>query len=172
MASDKNFFEQLNTKTLGDNAASTVQALANPVHLQSSNKEVLDAIIQVNRAGMRDGLPIPKTAEVATTGTQTENLTRIALKTPAVGEVWAVSCLSGTVSGVVMNFQFMVEDLINGTIAYITDYNVSSAVGPINEAGFVSPIHIDENCRLSVNATRVSGTYGSYTCEALLIRVR
>jgi len=60
VASDKNFFEQLNTKTLGDNAASTVQALANPVHLQSSNKEVLDAIIQVNRAGMRDGLPIPK----------------------------------------------------------------------------------------------------------------
>ena len=72
MPTDKRFYEQLNTFTIADNPASAVQQVSNPVHYQSSNKEVLDAIIQVNRAGMRDGQHIPATSSIKT-ATATES---------------------------------------------------------------------------------------------------
>ena len=169
-------WEQLNTRTLFGSAKATAEEVnlqEKDIFLMESNRALLSDVNLINQSLMRDtGGPIPNTSEVVTTGSKGEDLTRIVLKAPADGEVWQVSCLSATVSGVVMNFQFMIEDLVNNTIAYITDYNVSSAVGPINEPGFVSPIHLDQNSRLSVNATRVSGTYGTYTAEAYLIRVR
>ena len=71
-----------------------------------------------------------------------------------------------------MNFQIGIEDTVNNTISYICDFNISSGVGPINESGYLQPIYIDENCRLIYNGTKISGSYGSYTVEALLVRVR
>ena len=167
-------WEQLNTRTLfgSDRAtASQVNAQTKDIHLEQKNRALLTDTVLINKALMRDG-PIPKTSEVVTSGEQAEDLSRIVLKTPAAGEVWQVACLSGTVSGIVGNFQFLIEDLVTGAVAYITDYNVSAAAGPINEPGFVSPIHIDENSSLRVNVTRTSGTYGTYEATAYVIRVR
>jgi len=168
-------WEQLNTRTLFGSAKATAEEVnlqEKNIHLQESNRVLLTDVNLINESLMRDGSPIPGTSEVVSTGEKAEDLSRIVLKTPAAGEVWQVACLSATVSGVVVNFQFLIEDTVNSTIAYITDYNASGAASPINEPGFVNPIHIDENTRLEVNATRVSGTYGTYTAEAYLIRVR
>ena len=172
----EHIYSNLNTFTLGGGeaaSASNVSRLTNAIHIQELNSDALETANTINDALFRsDGGPIPGTSEVVTTGEKAEDLSRIVLKTPAAGEVWQVACLSATVSGVVVNFQFLIEDTVNSTIAYITDYNASGAASPINEPGFVNPIHIDENTRLEVNATRVSGTYGTYTAEAYLIRVR
>lgn len=171
---DEKFFQGLNTVKVEDSTTATdIQTLSNPVSLENDNKSVLKAIKLVNDATLRsDGGPIPGTLKVVSSGDKTENLTKIILLTPAAGEVWMVCALSSTVSSVTMNFQFGVEDTVNTAIAYLCDYNVSSAIGPINEGGFVTPIFVDENSKLIVNATRVSGTYGSYTTEALVVRVR
>ena len=174
MASDDNFFDQLNTKVISDAPATEIQGQSNPVHLQKANKDVLSAIKLVNDATLRsDGGPIPGTTQVVSSGEQTSNQTKLVLLTPAKGEVWMVCALSSskiTISTV--NFQFMVEDVVNTKIAYLCDFNISSGVGPINEGGFVTPIFLDENCRLAVNGTLISGSYGSWTAEALVVRVR
>ena len=97
MASDREFYEQLNTFTIEDNPASTIQRLSNPVHYQTKNKEVLDAIIQVNQAGMRDGRAIPGTSEIRVT-TVTDN-TRTPLWTCNRGEVWVLNSAGAITSG-------------------------------------------------------------------------
>ena len=175
-AAEAHISDQLNTFTLGGTeaaSAANVSTISNPIHIQDENFAHLETMNTINEALFRtDGGPIPKTSEVAGSGEQSEDLSRVVIKTPAAGEVWQVACLSGTVSGVTMNFQFLIEDLVNGTLAYITDYNVSATAGPINEPGFVSPIHLDENSSLRVNCTRVSGTYGTYEATAYVIRIR
>ena len=147
MASDKNFFDQLNTKTIGDNAASTVQALSNPVHLQSSNKELLDAIIQVNRAGMRDaGQHIP--------------------------EVWAISAM--TIESVAggsgdVTYEIFVGD---GTElqSVVKRAQTSPPVHLNQELEYPHGLEIDENLTLQFSATRSS--LSAAKIQVLTYRIR
>ena len=93
MASDKNFFQQLNTKKISDIPSSDIQLLSNPINLESGNKEVLSSIKLVNDASMRDGRHIPATSEIAT-GTPAESGVKVDVKTPARGEVWEIDTAS------------------------------------------------------------------------------
>ena len=167
-------WDQLNTKTIADNAGTEIQVQSNPVHLQEQNREDLSDIKLINDANLRsDGGPIPGTAQVVSSGEQSSNQTKLVLLAPAKGEVWMVCALSSTKSTVTtMNYQFGVEDVVNTAIAYLCDFNINSGIGPINEGGFVTPIFLDENCKLVVNCTKISGTYGTYTADALVVRVR
>ena len=122
MVSDKNFFEQLNSKTIGDLEAETVQALSNPVHLQQSNKELLQAIILVNKATMREYIPMPDQGkDVQTSG----DADRIQFR-PNSGEVWKLCCgdILETAAGTfTVGFQLRDSD---GNIAFI---GTSSSTG-------------------------------------------
>lgn len=177
MASDKNFFEQLNTKTIGDNAASTVQALSNPVHIQSSNKEVLDAIIQVNRAGMRDGQHIPATSAIKTADA-TESGTRVIIDfggdggSPSQGEVWAISAM--TIESVAggsgdVTYEVFVGD---GTElqSVVKRAQTSPPVHLNQELEYPHGLEIDENNTLQFNATRSS--LSAAKIQVLTYRIR
>ena len=163
MASDKKFYEQLNTFTIADNPASTVQLLSNPVHYQASNKEVLDAIIQVNRAGMRDGQHIPATSSIKT-ATATESGTRTTIDfggvngAPSKGEVWRV--ISMTIASVAGGSGSVTYDisLLNGSeIQYIAKRAVTSPPVIINdEVEYPAGLELDENTILQFTATRTS----------------
>tara|TARA_R110002096_G_scaffold361203_1_gene554314 strand:- start:1711 stop:2247 length:537 start_codon:yes stop_codon:yes gene_type:complete len=178
VASDKNFFDQLNTKTIGDNAASTVQALSNPVHLQSSNKELLDAIIQVNRAGMRDaGQHIPATSSIKT-ATATESGTRVTIDfggdggSPSKGEVWAISAM--TIESVAggsgdVTYEIFVGD---GTElqSVVKRAQTSPPVHLNQELEYPHGLEIDENLTLQFSATRSS--LSAAKIQVLTYRIR
>ena len=95
MASDKKFYEQLNTLKVEDAPATTIQLMSNPVHLQESNKAVLDAIIQVNKATLRsDGGPIPGTGQVKKVDIAADTTGHTSVFQPEKGEVWLISTIS------------------------------------------------------------------------------
>ena len=86
MPSHEPIWDQLNSKKIGDNAGTVIQAQSNPVHLEYNNKGTLEDINLVNRATMRDGSPIPKTCQVKSVAL-TDN-SRTPVFTPNEGEVW------------------------------------------------------------------------------------
>tara|TARA_R110000751_G_scaffold10934_1_gene39552 strand:+ start:403 stop:903 length:501 start_codon:yes stop_codon:yes gene_type:complete len=166
VASDKKFFEQLNTFTIGDNPASTVQLLSNPVHIQSSNKEVLDAIIQVNRAGMRDGSAIPGTSIIQTT-TVTDN-TRTVLFAPSRGEVWVLNTAGAVTSGASSaNYTMYLNDGTN-LLAFFYDASDDATVFFTDDANW-GPITIDENIRIE---GIVGGSVTSAKWQLNMYRIR
>lgn len=101
-------WDQLNTKTIADKAATEIQAQSNPVHLQESNRSELSDIQLINNANLRsDGGIIPDTIQ-AFGSTFTDNGTA-AILTPEKGEVWQIIApvarvLSGSVT-TTLNFE-------------------------------------------------------------------
>ena len=145
MGSDRDFYQQLNTFTIEDNPGSKIQLLSNRVHYQSSNKEVLDAIIQVNQAGMRDGRPIPGTSEIRTTTVTDNTLTRLWSANP--GEVWILNSAGAVTSGASSANYTMY--LSNGTevLAFFYDSSDDATVYFTDDANW-GPITIDENIEI------------------------
>ena len=170
MVSDKNFFDNLNTKTLGDNAASTIQALTDPVHLQKSNSDLLDSIIQVNEAGMRDGSPMPDTG-VINTVTVTDN-TRTIIFTPEKGEVHQFLGISGYTTGGSGSrvYQLYLGDGDGELVLFFyystTDTNIILS-GDTNYPDF--PLFLTSNMMMQIS---VDGTYDSSVISLATIRVR
>ena len=179
MVSDKNFFEQLNTKTLGDNAASTIQALTDPVHLQKSNSDLLDSIIQVNRASLRDGQHIPGTSSIKT-ATATESGTRVVIDfggdggSPQKGEVWRISAMTiATVAGGTGTVIYEVFVGEGSELQSIVKKSVSDSTVPIHmnvEGEYPVALELDENNTLQFNATRTS--LSSCKIQVLTYRIR
>jgi len=175
--SDKKFYEQLNTFTIGDNPASTVQLLSNPVHYQASNKEILDAIIQVNRAGMRDGQHIPATASIKT-ATATESGTRVVIDfggtdgNPSKGEVWAITAM--TVETVVGGSGDVIYEVFVGDgtelQSVVKRTQTSPPVNLNQELEYPHGLEIDENNSLQFSATRIS--LSSSKIQVLAYRIR
>jgi len=165
VASDKKFYEQLNTLKVEDAPADTIQLLSNPVHLEENNKSVLDAIIQVNKATMRDGKHIPATSAIKT-GTATESGTRTTIDfggtdgAPKKGEVWRI--ISMTIESVSGGSGSVTYDiyLLNGSeIQAIAKRSVTSPPVIINdEVEYPAGLEIDENTILQFTATRSSLT--------------
>lgn len=145
MVSDKSFFEQLNTKTLGDHSGSTIQALTNPVHLQKSNSDLLDSIIQVNAASMRDGSVMPDQGKVVQTSGDAD---RIQFQ-PNPGEVWLFIggdwlSTSGTSS---MNVQLTDSD---GNTTLLFNESTSGQV-PLSPALYGAAIYVTSSLFLYGN---------------------
>lgn len=166
MASDKHFYEQLNTFTIEDNPASTIQLLSNPVHYESSNKEVLDAIIQVNQAGLRDGRAIPATSVIETT-TVTDN-TRTILFEGSKGEVWVLNSANAITSGASSaNYTMYLSDGTN-LLAFFYDSSDDATVFFTDDANW-GPITIDENIRIE---GVVGGSVTSAKWQLNMYRIR
>ena len=177
MPTDKRFYEQLNTFTIADNPASAVQQVSNPVHYQSSNKEVLDAIIQVNRAGMRDGQHIPATSSIKT-ATATESGTRTTIDfggvdgAPAKGEVWGIESM--TIESVAGGSGDVVYDIFVGDGTELQNVCKRTQTRPpvhINqELEYPHGLEIDENLTLQFSATRSS--LSAAKIQVLTYRIR
>jgi len=166
VASDKHFYEQLNTFTIEDNPASTIQLLSNPVHYESSNKEVLDAIIQVNQAGLRDGRAIPATSVIETT-TVTDN-TRTILFEGSKGEVWVLNSANAITSGASSaNYTMYLSDGTN-LLAFFYDSSDDATVFFTDDANW-GPITIDENIRIE---GVVGGSVTSAKWQLNMYRIR
>ena len=89
MVSDDYFYSQLNTKTIEDNDAISLQGLSNPVHLEKENEQLLSSIKLVNDSILRsDGAIIPDTITFKTS-IFTDNAQVRVLK-PERGEVWKI----------------------------------------------------------------------------------
>jgi len=148
VSTDKRFYEQLNTFKIADNPASAVQQVSNPVHLQSSNKEVLDAIIQVNRAGMRDGSPMPGTGVVTNVQIAADTTGHVTIYTPNAGEVFLVSTISvaPTAAGNI-NLSLSLEDSTSGAKAVI-----DASTGTVSTSTIIDilngPLYISAECFL------------------------
>ena len=166
MASDREFYEQLNTFTIEDNPASTIQLLSNPVHIEERNKPILDAIIQVNQAGMRDGRAIPGTSVIQTT-TVTDN-TRTILFSAAKGEVWVLNSANAITSGASSaNYTMYLSDGTN-LLAFFYDSSDDSTVFFTDDANW-GPITIDENIRIE---GVVGGSVTSAKWQLNMYRIR
>lgn len=168
VASDKNFYANLNTKVISDAPSSDIQLLSNPINLESANKGVLDAVIQVNAATMRDGRHIPGTSEIATAAT-TESGTRVVVKTPAKGEVWeidtaGISSLTGGSGNAVCSF-FITEGSEIMLVGSLTTDTFPAVIG-----ASMRGLQIDENNTLQVSVTRSSLSDGN--AQVLLYKVR
>ena len=77
-------WDQLNTKTIGDKPSKEIQKQSNSVHIQDQNREELEDIVLINRATMRDGMPMPDLGKIIQT---TGDADRIQFQ-PDPGQVW------------------------------------------------------------------------------------
>lgn len=159
-------WDQLNTKTIADNAGTEIQVQSNPVHLQESNRQELQDIKLINDATMRSGAPIPATCEIVQIAY--DDNAYFTIKTPSKGEVFQVMSMfvftaSGFTSG-----NISVVDNVNGTRCHIAD--VSSSGGDVFDQGWGGPVYIDENVTLQFypNGTITS----SAQVNTYLVRVR
>jgi len=163
MGSDRKFFEQLNTLKVEDAPGDSIQALSNPVHLQESNKSVLDAIIKVNKAILRDGKHIPGTASIKT-GTATESGTRTTIDfggtdgAPKKGEVWGISAMTiESVAGGSGDATYEVFVVDGSEIQSVVKRAQTTPPVHLNqELEYPHGLEIDENIILQFSATRSS----------------
>ena len=82
-------WDQLNTKTIADNAGTEIQVQSNPVHLQEQNRQDLADIKLINDATLRsDNGLIPGTISLAVANF-TDNGTET-IVAPVKGEVWKI----------------------------------------------------------------------------------
>ena len=126
-------WDQLNTKTIADNAGTAIQVQSNPIHLQEQNREDLADIKLINDATLRsDNGLIPGTISLAIAnfsdnGTET-------VVAPAKGEVWRImmpvaKVTSGSTSTTV-TYQLWIKDTATN-VEFRVFYFASSSASPI-----------------------------------------
>ena len=170
-------WNQLNTKTIADNAGTEIQVQSNPVHLQESNRQELEDIKLINDATMRNGSPIVGTM-LMQEATVTDN-TGTAMLTCPKGQVLQVinygykaTGRSGTLTFTAFMGPKGDEGLSEQGGIRILYYQSSADTPVINsDADYraLSPLVIDENHQLGFT---ISGSYTSVTVRAFAIRIR
>lgn len=161
---------QLNTKKVGDNAASDIQLVSDPVHLQYSNRQTLGDIALVNAASMRDGLPIPKTGSIEQV-TDNDSGAWFEICRPSAGQVWRVGQIGiGSITGRSGNLTLYIRinDEVNSRSVIIDNTTVASD-GDQHLPDLDTPVILDENLSLGVY---ISGTFTSVLVKASKVRVR
>ena len=179
MATDDNFFDQLNTKVISDVSATDIQGQSNPVHLQKSNKEVLSAIKLVNDATLRsDGGPIPATQVLQQTvlvNAGSDASDRTVVFTPQEGEVWSLdlaSALRSGGSGTVVHQLFLAEKATGNLIRWYYFSTADSDVIFTSDTNWPDmPFFFDENFTLQYLWDGGS-SITNFTFQAICHRVR
>ena len=157
-------WDQLNTKTIADNAGTDIQVQSNPVHLQEQNREDLADIKLINDATMRDGGFIPGTSQIVRLD-MTDNVDYTVF-TPSKGEVWALMGADASSFGTGQNGATL--KLSDGT----TDMVIadSSSAGDMNDHGFRTGMYVGENVSIVFQPNNISS--GTATIKIYLMRVR
>ncbi len=160
----KNFYTQLNTLTVGDRPSSQIDTIGDPIALLKENIEVMDALIKINKATLRDGGYIPGTGIIkSVTVTEADNNKDVFI--PAVGEVYAVLAADHTYGTGQNGANLILTDGTNEVI--VAD---SSGGGDFNDHGFRSGTFIDNKLYLRYKAVNITG--GTSKLEVALMRVR
>ena len=170
-------WDQLNTKTIADNASTEIQVQSNPVHLEESNRQELKDIKLINDATMRNGSPIVGTMVMQET-TVTDN-TNTAMLTCPKGQVLQVINYGYRAvgsSGTLTFTAFMggagqeaVEDQGGIRILYYQSASSTPVINSDADYRALSPLIIDENFQLGFT---LSGSYTSATVRTFAIRIR
>jgi hypothetical protein len=167
-------WDQLNTKTIEDNAGTEIQVQSNPVHLQEQNRHDLSDIKLINDASLRsDGGIIPGTVE-AKVGTFTDNA-QIEIVAPAKGEVWQIlypiaKVTAGGVSTTV-GYELWLQD--KNSVQYRIYYYASTSSSPIpNEDAslWAAPLFLGEGQKLYAEISSFSATSINWGVQAGRVR--
>ncbi len=171
------YWAELNTVKLSDNDATTIQAQANPTHIQADNIGRLASIKLVNDASMRDGLPIPSTGVVQQVSTSTSG-EKVLVHTPNGGEVWTIQFISvesiAGGSGNVTHQIFVAPVEYGGSQPFLKIISKSSSssspplIGPDNQ--YSEKVIYDENVSIYYSATRTSLTNSTILVHRYRIR--
>lgn len=167
-------YEQLNTKTIGEAPSTDIATLQNPVHLQSSNKELLGDINLINQATFRDGRPIPGTGLITEiTLSDSDSGAKTVLVSCNAGEVKVVNLIGGVRSGgsADVTYQFYLREVGKTDLAFYFARNSDSGVLFNGDANYPTyPIMLDENVSLIVEATGTDFTSILYQAHTYRVR--
>ena len=164
-------YTNLQNFKLSDVTAKNIQQLTDPTFIQSSNQDALITYNLVNKAAMRDGLPIPNTCKIELSSTSDSGV-KIDLFQPAKGEVWMLQSMTTTATSQSGNIthELSWED-VNNSRNFIWYYMSSGNSVQIlsDDTNWLGDKFFDENIKLQYEAT---GTFTSMTISFMLFRVR
>ena len=152
MASDENIFSNLNPKTLSSVTATDINTTTRDVHIERKNLDALKTTVLVNRATMRDGMPMPGYGKVVQT---TGDADRIQFQ-PEAGEVWLFQSgdilrTDGTFS---VNFQLRDAD---GNIAYIGTATTTGQEAISADLAIETPFYVTHTLYMYADLTSGEG---------------
>ena len=165
-------YTQLQNFTLSNVTAQDIDRVTQDTFIQATNQDALITYNTVNKAAMRDGLPIPKTGQIINI-TASDAGNNYDILVPEPGEVWSVIALSYIVNGISGTLSHLVY--MNGTYSgapggsvVISEKSSSDAGDNFGDVDY-SPLHIDENLKLAYTFYG-SATSVSVRCAAIRVR--
>jgi hypothetical protein len=167
-------WDQLNTKTIADNAGTAIQVQSNPVHLQEQNRQELSDIKLINDATMRSGQFIPATGNIdEITLTDSESGVKTVLVSCQKGEVKQVNVVGGIRSGgsADVTYQMYMRQEGKTDLSWFFYRSSDSGILFTGDANYPDyPVFVDENVSLVVEAT--GSDFTSVIWQAHTFRVR
>ena len=164
-------YTNLQNFKLSDVSAKNIQQLTDPTFIQSTNQDALITYNTINKAAMRDGLPIPNTCKIELVSTSDSGV-KIDLFQPAKGEVWMLQSMttSATSQSGNITHELSWED-VNNSRSFIWYYMSSGNSIQIlsDDTNWLGDKYFDENMKLQYEAT---GTFSNMTISFMLFRVR
>ena len=172
---DESIYSQLTTKTLSTVSATDINTQTGPIHLEKENEDILHSTVLVNQATLRgDGGPIPASSKVFYYS-QVSSGSKSTILEPNAGEVYLLGPCSFQLvnnTGSVTIEQWLYAPDQDGTNRRVLVGNAtssSSTYATVYEGGPNTPIYVDENCSIRVEA---SGTFESVSFYQYATRVR
>lgn len=160
-------YRNLQNKKLSDVSAKDIQQLTNPTFIQATNQDALITYNMLNKAMMRDGLPMPNSQKIVQktyTGTGSNDFF-----IPGDGEIWILVGGDTVSSGGTGTINWQLKDG-SGTLAmlFISSINGQEPIGD-NSTGLKYPIYISNTNYLVANVTNVAT---SVRASLSFIRIR
>ena len=165
-------WDQLNTKTVADNASTEIQVQSNPVHLQESNRSELSDIKLINDATMRSGHYIPNTGDLEQVTILDSGVKKVLCRANK-GEVKEINVIGGFRTGgsADVTYQFYLRQEGKTDLNWFFDRTDISGILFTDDSNYPNyPIYIDENITLVVECTGTDFT--SILMQAYTFRVR
>jgi hypothetical protein len=165
-------WDQLNTKTIADNAGTEIQVQSNPVHLQESNREQLQDIKLINDATFRnDGGPIPGSQKINAT-TVTDDSRTVSF-VPNKGEVWSVMNITASRTSLTSasGITLYLNDPVNGVLQTFFYGSSSSSDFMLDDDGTWDDFVITYPMELQFKA-HSAANWSECTLQVNMIRVR
>ena len=164
-------YVNLQNKTLASVEAKDIQQLTDPTFLQATNQDALITYNTINKATMRDGLPIPNTSEILL-ATCTDSGVAVQVKLPNQGEVWQILnahiSTSGGSGAVAHEFYFTDQTNSRSFMWYFLS-STGSNLTLQQDTDWTPPFYMDENLEFTYEAT---GTFTTSTLSIMMMRIR
>jgi hypothetical protein len=162
-------YRNLQNKKLSDVTAKDIQQLTDPTFIQATNQDALITYNMLNKAMMRDGLPIPNQGKIIATEFTGATQTKI-VASANNGEVYQVIGASGLVTAGSGTAVFVLG-ITDGTNTVRIESLSFTGNNEFNITSTAGPIYVDENLSLSVVSS--GGSFPtSADCLIALQRVR